>query len=76
MEFDAFDLIKLKDQVVTDLHMPQNPDARVLRGKTGSIYGNLFSRQFKGLPLSYFKDLKMKKILLDLLIKLKYVCKL
>ena len=34
-----------------------------LRGKTGSIYGNLFSMLtiLKGLPLSYFKDLQDDK---------------
>ena len=41
--------------------MPQkkNPDLlEYLRGKSGYAYGNLFS-SFKGLPLSYFKDLQM-----------------
>ena len=34
-----------------------------LRGKTGSVYGNLFSMLtiLKGLPLSYFKDLQDDK---------------
>ena len=46
--------------------MPQkkNPDLlEYLRGKTGSIYGNLFSMLtiLKGLPLSYFKDLQDDK---------------
>ena len=46
--------------------MPQkkNPDTlEFLRGKTGSIYGNLFSMLtiLKGLPLSYFKDLQDDK---------------
>ena len=64
---DAFDLIKLKDKVVTGSSiMPQkkNPDTlEFLRGKTGSIYGNLFSMLtiLKGLPLSYFKDLQDDK---------------
>jgi len=46
--------------------MPQkkNPDLlEYLRGKTGGIYGNLFSMLtiLKGLPLSYFKDLQDDK---------------
>ncbi len=64
---DAFDLIKLKDKVVTGSSiMPQkkNPDTlEYLRGKTGFAYGNLFSMLtiLKGLPLSYFKDLQDDK---------------
>ena len=64
---DAFDLIKLKDKVVTGSSiMPQkkNPDTlEYLRGKTGHFYGNLFSMLtiLKGLPLSYFKDLQDDK---------------
>jgi len=64
---DAFDLIKLKDKVVTGSSiMPQkkNPDTlEYLRGKTGHTYGNLFSMLtiLKGLPLSYFKDLQDDK---------------
>ena len=64
---DAFDLIKLRDKVVTGSSiMPQkkNPDTlEYLRGKTGNIYGNLFSMLtiLKGLPLSYFKDLQDDK---------------
>ena len=64
---DAFDLIKLKDKVVTGSSiMPQkkNPDTlEYLRGKTGYFYGNLFSMLtiLKGLPLSYFKDLQDDK---------------
>ena len=64
---DAFDLIRLKDKVVTGSSiMPQkkNPDTlEYLRGKTGNIYGNLFSMLtiLKGLPLSYFKDLQDDK---------------
>ncbi len=64
---DAFDLITLKDKVVTGSSiMPQkkNPDTlEYLRGKTGNVYGNLFSMLtiLKGLPLSYFKDLQDDK---------------
>ena len=64
---DAFNLIKLSDKVVTGSSiMPQkkNPDLlEYLRGKTGGIYGNLFSMLtiLKGLPLSYFKDLQDDK---------------
>ncbi len=64
---DAFNLIKLKDRVVTGSSiMPQkkNPDTlEYLRGKTGNFYGNLFSMLtiLKGLPLSYFKDLQDDK---------------
>jgi argininosuccinate lyase len=64
---DGFNLIKLSDKVVTGSSiMPQkkNPDLlEYLRGKTGSIYGNLFSMLtiLKGLPLSYFKDLQDDK---------------
>ena len=64
---DAFGIINLSDKVVTGSSiMPQkkNPDPlEYLRGKTGSIYGNLFSMLtiLKGLPLSYFKDLQDDK---------------
>ena len=64
---DGFDLIQLSDKVVTGSSiMPQkkNPDLlEYLRGKTGSMYGNLFSMLtiFKALPLSYFKDLQDDK---------------
>jgi len=64
---DAFSLINLSDKVVTGSSiMPQkkNPDLlEYLRGKTGKIYGNLFSMLtiLKGLPLSYFKDLQDDK---------------
>ncbi len=64
---DAFSLIKLSDKVVTGSSiMPQkkNPDLlEFLRGKTGLVYGNLFSMLtiLKGLPLSYFKDLQDDK---------------
>ena len=69
---DAFDLISLNDRIVTGSSiMPQkkNPDPlEFLRGKTGTIYGNLFSMLtiLKGLPLSYYKDLQDdKKIIFD-----------
>jgi len=64
---DGFNLINLSDKVVTGSSiMPQkkNPDLlEYLRGKTGTIYGNLFSMLtiLKGLPLSYFKDLQDDK---------------
>ena len=64
---DGFNLINLSDKVVTGSSiMPQkkNPDSlEYLRGKTGKIYGNLFSMLtiLKGLPLSYFKDLQDDK---------------
>ena len=64
---DAFKLINLNDKVVTGSSiMPQkkNPDPlEYLRGKTGNIFGNLFSMLtiLKGLPLSYFKDLQDDK---------------
>ena len=69
---DAYNLISLKDKVVTGSSiMPQkkNPDLlEFLRGKTGSVYGNLFAMLtiLKGLPLSYFKDMQDdKKIVFD-----------
>ena len=64
---DGFRLIQLSDKVVTGSSiMPQkkNPDfLEFLRGKTGSMYGNLFSMLtiLKALPLSYFKDLQDDK---------------
>ena len=64
---DAFRLINLNDKIVTGSSiMPQkkNPDPlEYLRGKTGNIFGNLFSMLtiLKGLPLSYFKDLQDDK---------------
>ena len=64
---DGFGLIKLTDKIVTGSSiMPQkkNPDLlEYLRGKTGIVYGNLFSMLtiMKGLPLSYFKDLQDDK---------------
>ncbi len=67
---DAFKLIELNDRMVTGSSiMPQkkNPDPlEYLRGKTGIIYGNLFSMTtiLKGLPLSYLKDLQDDKELI------------
>ncbi len=64
---DAFNMIHLSDKIVTGSSiMPQkkNPDPlEFLRGKTGSLYGYLFSMLtiIKGLPLSYFKDLQDDK---------------
>ena len=64
---DAFRLINLNDKLVTGSSiMPQkkNPDPlEYLRGKSGVIFGNLFSMLtiLKGLPLSYFKDLQDDK---------------
>ena len=64
---DGFNMIRLDDKVVTGSSiMPQkkNPDLlEYLRGKSGSVYGNLFSMLtiLKGLPLSYFKDLQDDK---------------
>ena len=64
---DGFNLINLSDKIVTGSSiMPQkkNPDVlEFLRGKSGSIYGNLFSMLtiLKGLPISYFKDLQDDK---------------
>ncbi len=69
---DGFNLIQLSDKIITGSSiMPQkkNPDLlEYLRGKTGSLYGNLFSMLtiLKGLPLSYFKDLQDdKKIIFE-----------
>mgnify|MGYP001188241563 FL=1 len=64
---DAFKLLTLNDKIVTGSSiMPQkkNPDPlEYLRGKTGFMFGNLFSMltTLKGLPLSYFKDLQDDK---------------
>ena len=64
---DGFNLISLSDKIVTGSSiMPQkkNPDLlEYLRGKSGSIFGNLFSMLtiLKGLPLSYFKDMQDDK---------------
>jgi len=60
-------MISIKDQMLTGSSiMPQkkNPDgAELLRGKSGSVYGNLNSLlvTMKGLPLSYFKDMQEDK---------------
>ena len=64
---DGFNLINLSDKIVTGSSiMPQkkNPDLlEYLRGKSGIIFGNLFSMLtiLKSLPLSYFKDLQDDK---------------
>ena len=62
-----FQFIKLSDAVTTGSSiMPQkrNPDlAELIRGKTGRLYGNLFSllTVLKGLPLTYNRDLQEDK---------------
>ena len=64
---NAFKLLSLNDKIVTGSSiMPQkkNPDPlEYLRGRTGLMFGNLFSMltTLKGLPLSYFKDLQDDK---------------
>jgi len=64
---DGFNLIHLSDKIVTGSSiMPQkkNPDLlEYIRGKSGSMFGNLFSMLtiLKGLPLSYFKDMQDDK---------------
>ena len=64
---DSFNLIYLSDKIVTGSSiMPQkkNPDLlEYLRGKSGSIFGNLLSMLtiLKGLPISYFKDMQDDK---------------
>ena len=64
---DGFAIISLSDKIVTGSSiMPQkkNPDLlEFLRGKSGVVFGNLFSMLtiLKGLPLSYFKDLQDDK---------------
>jgi|TARA_B110000003_G_scaffold184432_1_gene183364 argininosuccinate lyase len=64
---DGFNLINLSDKIVTGSSiMPQkkNPDMlEFLRGKSGIVFGNLFSMLtiLKGLPISYFKDLQDDK---------------
>ena len=64
---DGFNLIKLSDKIVTGSSiMPQkkNPDLlEYLRGKTGTVYGNLFSMLtiLKGLPFLILKIFKMIK---------------
>ena len=67
MEFGCNKYDNNKDKMLTGSSiMPQkkNPDgAELIRGKTGSIYGNLNSLliTMKGLPLSYFKDMQEDK---------------
>ncbi len=62
-----FGFIELPDEFSTGSSlMPQkkNPDAwELIRGKTGRIYGSLFGllTTFKGLPLSYQRDLQEDK---------------
>ena len=64
---DLINFIDIEDSLLTGSSMmPQkkNPDsAELIRGKTGSIYGNLNSLliTMKGLPLSYFKDMQEDK---------------
>lgn len=64
---DLINFISIEDSLLTGSSMmPQkkNPDsAELIRGKTGSIYGNLNSLliTMKGLPLSYFKDMQEDK---------------
>lgn len=64
---DLINFIEIEDSLLTGSSMmPQkkNPDsAELIRGKTGSIYGNLNSLliTMKGLPLSYFKDMQEDK---------------
>ncbi len=64
---DIVNMIKINDNMLTGSSiMPQkkNPDsAELLRGKTGSIFGNLNTLlvTMKGLPLSYFKDMQEDK---------------
>jgi argininosuccinate lyase len=62
-----FGFIQLSDSVTTGSSiMPQkrNPDiAELIRGKSGRLYGNLFSllTTMKGLPLTYNRDLQEDK---------------
>jgi argininosuccinate lyase len=62
-----FGFLRLSDEHTTGSSlMPQkkNPDiAELARGKTGRLYGNLFSllTTLKGLPLSYNRDLQEDK---------------
>jgi len=62
-----FQFIELDDAFSTGSSiMPQkkNPDmAELIRGKTGRVYGNLFSllTTLKGLPLTYNKDMQEDK---------------
>jgi argininosuccinate lyase len=65
---EEFGFIELPDAFTTGSSiMPQkkNPDvAELVRGKTGRVYGNLFSLLtiMKGLPLSYNRDMQEDKI--------------
>ncbi|MBM7584950.1 argininosuccinate lyase [Bacillus pakistanensis] len=62
-----FNFVELDDTFTTGSSiMPQkkNPDmAELVRGKTGRVYGNLFSllTVLKGLPLAYNKDMQEDK---------------
>ncbi|HIW88722.1 MAG TPA: argininosuccinate lyase [Candidatus Ligilactobacillus excrementipullorum] len=62
-----FNYLELSDEYATGSSiMPQkkNPDvAELIRGKTGRVYGELFSllTTLKGLPLAYDKDLQEDK---------------
>ncbi len=62
-----FNYIRLSDKVTTGSSiMPQkrNPDvAELVRGKSGRLYGNLFSMLtvLKGLPMTYNRDLQEDK---------------
>lgn len=64
---EEFRFIELDDTFSTGSSiMPQkkNPDmAELIRGKTGRVYGNLFSllTTLKGLPLAYNKDMQEDK---------------
>jgi argininosuccinate lyase len=64
---EEFRFIEIPDDFTTGSSaMPQkkNPDvAELIRGKTGRVYGNLFSllTTMKGLPLSYNRDLQEDK---------------
>ncbi len=64
---DIVNMININDKMLTGSSiMPQkkNPDgAELLRGKSGSIFGNLNSLlvTMKGLPLSYSKDMQEDK---------------
>jgi len=64
---DLINFISIEDSLLTGSSMmtqKKNPDsAELIRGKTGSIYGNLNSllTTMKGLPLSYFKDMQEDK---------------
>jgi argininosuccinate lyase len=62
-----FNFIRLSDSVTTGSSiMPQkrNPDvAELIRGKSGRVYGNLFSllTTLKGLPMTYNRDMQEDK---------------